>query len=71
MIYRLLRGKLHNIVGEEDDTCVINIESKPYNVGDIVIPGKFDDSIDSALKIVDSLNLEVMYLFAYFSPKEG
>ena len=55
MIYRLLRGKLHDIVGEEDNTCDVNVETKPYLVGDIVVPEMFYDEIDSLRVVIDKL----------------
>ena len=60
MIYRLLDGKLRAIVGEEDQTCAVNMESRPYTVGDIVVPDKFYAEIEKLRVIIDGLSSQVI-----------
>ena len=59
MIYRLLGSNFRDIVGEEDQTCEVNIERRPYTVGDIVVPDKFYSEIEKLRVTVDELSLEV------------
>lgn len=59
MLFRLLHEKVGSIVGEEDETCVVNLTSKPYNVGDVTIPEMYYSLIDETLTLIDGLSRQV------------
>lgn len=60
MIYRLFDGKFRDIVGEEDQTCEVNIDRRPYTVGDIVVPDNFYAEIENLRVTIDELSSQVI-----------
>ena len=56
-----MNGKLKSVVGEEDSTCVVNMDVAPYFVGDIMIPNKYYELIETAKSTIDQINKEVSF----------
>jgi len=55
------------IVGEEDETCAVNLASRPYSVGDILVPEVFYGQIEDILVSIDRLSSQVgVLLLSYY-----
>ena len=47
------------VVGEEDDTCEVNIATKPFTVGAVEVPSQYDAVIERARDMIDGWIQEV------------